>query len=380
MIPALRLYAGWLGLAAAAAAAGYTFVACLAVWLRRRVAPVTPEALPPVTLLKPLFGAEPGLRECLRSCCEQSYERYEIVCGVRDPQDPAVDIVRGLQREFPRCALELVIDERQHGSSGKVSNLINMMAVARYDHLVLADSDMRVGPDYLARVVAPLADPRVGIVTCAYVGQPEPGLWSRLGAAFINEWFMPSVYVASLFGSRAFAFGATIALRRDTLVAIGGFAAIADQLADDYRLGELTRRLGLETVLSDLTVETRVHEATCSELLRHELRWLRTIRAVRPAGYAGSFVTFSLPVAVCGALLAGFSSPALALLGATLILRLALGATVAHSRPFLAWWWLGPVSDFLGFALWCWGFASRRVHWKQARYRVARDGSVQPIH
>ena len=379
MIPLLQVWAGWVGMALASVALAYTCVACLAVAVRRTLPRAVCGVMPPVTLLKPLFGAEPGLYDCLRSCCEQSYPTFQIVCGVRDPQDPAVAIVRRLQGEFPGCALDLVIDGRQHGSSGKVSNLINMMAQARHDRLVLADSDVRVGPDYLMRVVEPLQDAGVGIVTCAYVGRPEHGPWSRLGAAFINEWFIPSVFVAALFGSRAFAFGATIGLRRDTLDAIGGFAAIADQLADDYRLGELTRRLGLRTELSDLLVETRVNEPTCTELVRHELRWLRTIRAVRPAGYASSFVTFGVPLALCGCLLEGFSALALVLLGGTLLARLILASLVARSSSVLTHWWLGPVSDFLGFALWAWGFASRRVHWKQARYRVARDGSVQPI-
>ena len=182
------------------------------------------------------------------------------------------------------CSLPSI--QAQHGSSGKVSNLINMMPLARYDYLVIADSDVRVAPDYLARVVPPLLDSEVGIVTCPYRGCPGRGTWSLLESAFINDWFMPSVYVAALLGSRAFAFGATIGLRREVLARIGGFISIADQLADDYRLGELTRRMGLRTVLSEVVVGTVVDECSLDDLVRHELRWLRTIRAVRPLGYA----------------------------------------------------------------------------------------------
>ncbi len=166
---------------------------------------------PPATLLKPLCGVEPETYECLRSFCDQNYSRFQIVFGVSSDSDPAVAVVRRLQKEFPHRDLQIVIDRRQHGNSRKVSNLINMMNLARHDFLILSDSDVRVSRDYLARVVAPLLDPGVGIVTCPYRGRPREGLWSLLGALFINEWFIPSVRVAALGGSRSFAFGATIA-------------------------------------------------------------------------------------------------------------------------------------------------------------------------
>jgi ceramide glucosyltransferase len=200
-----------------------------------------------------------------------------------------------------------------------------------------------------------------------------------LGSLFVNDWFMPSVYVAALFGSRAFAFGATIALRREALETIGGFQALADQLADDYRIGELTRQKGLRTVLSEVTVETFMDEPSLRELVLHELRWLRTIRAVRPAGYAAAFPTFYLPVTALGAALAGGSPAALTLLAVTVIARLMLHSAVCRPRLALTQLWALPLSDGLALALWCWGFATREVHWRQARYVIARDGSVHPI-
>jgi ceramide glucosyltransferase len=336
-------------------------------------------ATPAVTVLKPLCGAEPELYGALRSFCEQSGARTQIVFGVCDAQDPALAVVRRLQREFAGRDLEVVIDPSRHGSSRKVSNLINMMRRARHDHLVIADSDVRVPTGYLAQVVAPLADPRVGIVTCAYRGLARGGAWSQLLTAFINDWFMPSVFIAATLGSRAFAFGATIALRRDALAAIGGFEAIADQLADDYRLGELTRKAGLRTVLSEVVVDTWVAEASARDLIRHELRWLRTIRTVRPAGYAGSFVTFELPVAALGCLLAAGSAAVLGMLAITGAARLVLHFNARRLGAALRQLWVLPVNDSLAFLLWCWGFVSRRVHWRQTRYRVARDGTVQPI-
>jgi ceramide glucosyltransferase len=340
----------------------------------------SPPAPCPVTVLKPLCGAEPGLDRSLRSFCEQNYAgAVQIVFGVQHPADPALAVLAGLRRDYPRLDLTVVVDPTRHGASAKVSNLINMLRAARHDWLVLADSDVRVPPGYLAAVTAPLAEPSVGIVTCPYRGVPRPGLWSLLGALFINDWFIPSVRVAALFGSRAFAFGATIALRRDTLDAIGGFGAVADQLADDYRLGELTRRRGLQTVLSDVVVDTSVDERTLRQLVRHGLRWLRTIRVVRPGGYAFSAVTFSLPLAALGCVLAGGTTLTLGLLAATATLRLMLHfevpATASHRVPL----WAIPLGDALGFALWCGGFATRTVHWRQARYLVARDGSVEPI-
>ncbi|MGH8299136.1 MAG: bacteriohopanetetrol glucosamine biosynthesis glycosyltransferase HpnI [Steroidobacteraceae bacterium] len=377
-----------LGTIMAAAALGYAAAAWVAVRLcrnsggQRRSEPAggTRASQRPVSVLKPLCGAEPGLGHSLRSFCEQNYAgAVQIVFGVQHPTDPALAVLEGLKRQYPRLDLTVVVDPTRHGTSAKVSNLINMMRAARHDCLVLADSDVAVPRGYLAAVTAPLADPEVGIVTCPYRGIPRPGLWSFLGALFVNDWFIPSVRVAALFGSRAFAFGATIALRRDTLDAIGGFPAIADQLADDYRLGELTRRRGQRTVLSNVVVDTAVDERTFRQLVQHGLRWLRTIRVVRPGGYAFSAVTFSLPVAVLGCAIAGGTPVALSALAATVVLRVMLH--LATQFPARSWsqLWAIPLADALGFALWCGGFVTREVQWRQGRYRVARDGSVQPI-
>jgi ceramide glucosyltransferase len=371
----------WIGTGLSGAAAVYALSACFAVRARLPSgAAVRTDDAPPVTILKPLCGAEHELYECLRSFCDQSYPCFQIVFGVSDGNDPAIEVVTRLQREFPTIDLRLVVDRRQHGSSRKVSNLINMMPLASHDYLVMSDSDVRVGRDYLSRVVNPLLDPAVGIVTCPYRGNPRKGLWSMLGSLFINDWFIPSVRVAAMSGSRAFAFGVTIAIRRQVLARIGGFAAIANQLADDYRLGELTRGLGLRTVLSDVVVETCVDERSFGELVRHELRWLRTIRAVRPIGYVLSVVTFSVPVAIFGSLLARGAVPALAFSGITATARILLhfrtrGGAASPALGLLAL----PFRDVLSLGLWVWGFATRRVHWREDRYRVSRDGSAHPV-
>jgi len=370
----------WSGIALAATAMCYTLTAGLAVRIRLKAAAYEPpDQAPAVTVLKPLCGDEHQLYECLRSFCDQMYPRFQIVFGVSDGDDPAIEVVSRLQREFPHLDLQIAVDRRQHGSSRKVSNLINMMSLVRHDYLVISDSDVRVLPDYLARVVAPLLDPEVGIVTCPYRGAPRAGFWSLLGSLFINEWFTPSVRVAAMFGSRAFAFGTTIAIRRQVLASAGGFAAIANQLADDYRLGELTRRMGLRTVLSDVVVETCVDEGTFGDLVSHELRWLRTIRTVRPIGYSLLFITFGVPVALVGCLLAGGARPALAMLGITALARIVLHWTVRRPLSTPAHLLALPLRDGLNLALWAWGFVNRRVHWRDDRYRVTRDGSVQPV-
>jgi ceramide glucosyltransferase len=362
------------GTGLAALAMAYSIAAWLAV--RRRIRPTgrAPADSPPVTVLKPLCGAQHALYDCLRSFCEQDHPRFQIVFGVADSDDPAIAVVRRLQREFPSRDLAIAIDGTQHGSSPKVSNLINMMALARHDHLVISDSDVRVTRDYLAKVVAPLRDPDVGIVTCCYRGWARAGLWSLLGAMFITEWFTPSVRVAAMAGSRSFAFGVTIAIRRHVLASIGGFMAIADQLADDYRLGELTRRLGLRTVLSDVVVETCVDESNLGELLRHELRWLRTIRAVRPVGHALCFVTFGIPVAALGSLLAAGALRALVMLAITAMARAMLHSTLRRRGSAFALLLLLPLRDILSFALWGWSFATRRVRWRDDHFQVTRNG------
>jgi ceramide glucosyltransferase len=365
------------GTGLAALAMGYSIAAWLAVQRRIRTTGRAPADSPPVSVLKPLCGAEHALYDCLRSFCEQDHPRFQIVFGVSEPDDPAIAVVRRLRREFPSADLAIAIDSTQHGSSPKVSNLINMMALARYDHLVISDSDVRVTRDYLAKVVAPLRDPGVGIVTCCYRGWARAGLWSLLGAMFITEWFTPSVRVAAMAGSRSFAFGATIAIRRQVLASIGGFKAIANQLADDYRLGELTRRLGLRTVLSDVVVETCVDESNLGELLRHELRWLRTIRAVRPVGHALCFITFGIPVAALGSLLAAGALRVLAMLAITAVARAMLHSTLRKRDAALAHLLLLPLRDTLSFALWGWSFATRRVRWRDDHYQVTRNGAFR---
>lgn len=371
------------GLSLAALAAGYGCVALVATLLslRRPQDLPGPQERPAVSILKPLCGAEPRSYENLLSFCLQQYPEFQIVCGVRDADDPAIGVVRRLQREFPALDLRLVINPRLHGTNYKVSNLINILGHCSHDHLVLADSDICVAPHYLAEVVAPLSDPLVGVVTCLYRGKAIGGVWSRLGALFICEWFATSVWVAHLLGSRAFAFGATIALRRETLAAIGGFEAIADQLADDYRLGELHRRMGLSTVLSGHIVTTDVVETDPKSLIERELRWLRTIRSIQPLGFAFSVITFSVPVAFAGFLFAPDVLAAKVILGQALASRLAVHVIQRKRAGQSAFSQVGLIvpRDCLNLVLWCASFASWRVCWGRQRFQAEKEGVLCEI-
>lgn len=326
-----------------------------------------------VTVLKPLCGAEARLEDNLATLCAQAHPCYQIVFGVRASDDPAIAVVERLRLRYPALDIALVVDPGVHGSNLKVSNLINMMRAARHPWLVLADSDIAVGPGYLERVTAPLADPGVGIVTCLYHGRAAGGFWTRLGALFIGTWFAPSVAVASRGGSSDFGFGATIALRAEVLRAVGGFEALKDRLADDFWLGELTRRRGLATVLSDVEVSTDVTEDSLGALWRRERRWMQTIRSLNPSGYAFCFVTFTLPMLALGLWLAPYAwNWALALIG--LAARMILQWRAA---PGIAAWLMAPLRDGLLLLEWLSGFAGATTRWRGHSLRVdRRDGAT----
>jgi ceramide glucosyltransferase len=383
-MPLIHPFMAIIGLASLAVAASYavlTLVAAL-VWQIRR-ASTHSLRLPPVTVLKPLCGAEPGLYEHLRSFCRQDYSEFQIVFGVRDLADPALSVVERLVAEFPSLPIDIVVNPQQHGSNCKTSNLINMITQARHDVLAMADSDTFVGPDYLTTVTAPLLDHKVGLVSCLYQDMPTQGIWSRLGAMYINEWYMPAVLLARLFGYQGYASGQTLCLRRDTLQAIGGLGAIANHLADDYRLGELVRGLGLRIVLSTNVVKAQHHEPDLDSLTRHELRWMRTIRVLRPRSFRMMFLTFSLPLAIFGIVLtaveSSLSTTAWVLFLTTAVARLALHILhrLRGDRPLLSDFWLLPARDLLTCWVWCQSFFASGVTWRGNEFDVDADGVMR---
>jgi ceramide glucosyltransferase len=342
---------------------------------RRRV--TLPAEQRPVSVLKPLHGAEPGLCENLRSFVDQDYPEMQVVFGVRHGADAALPVARELIGNRPEQDIALVVNPRATGSNLKVANLENMLPAAKHEVIVLADSDMRVDPRYLASVTAPLQDPRIGAVTCLYKGMPFGGLWSRLGAMHINFAFLPSALLGEMLKTGGGCFGATIALRRATLQRIGGFARIRDELADDHRLGDAVRQIGLATVLSPYIVENHVAEPSLASLWRHELRWARTVRAMAPFGFAGSIITHTIILSVLAAAAAGFSAAACWLVAASCVLRWISAGVIARNLDLpTRGFWLLPLRDILSFAVFIGSFCGRSVLWRDQLFRVGPGGRM----
>jgi ceramide glucosyltransferase len=371
----------WACLAVALAGIAYALAAGEAVRrFARRPAQRTLSAAG-VTILKPLHGAEPELYDNIASFCRQDYAGpLQIICGVQDPADPAIAVVRALIAAFPAVDIALVVDPSRHGANRKIGNLINMARSIRHDVVVLADSDMHVGPDYLTRVIGALEQPGVGLVTCLYRGAPSPGLLGRLAAMAIDYHFLPSVlFGLSLHMARP-CFGSTIALKREMLERIGGFEAFADHLADDNAIGEAVRRAGGQVAIPTLVIDHACAMRSPGELLRQELRWARTIRVVNPLGFLGSAVTHPLPFALLAVAIGDFDALGPMLVAAALISRLVLQGQVDHALGAAEHRWrLGPVRDLLSFLVFVASLFGGAISWRGHRYRVGRDGILIPV-
>jgi len=364
----------------AAATLGCLYALVAAYAARRFIAVASStEAIetPAITILKPLHGTEPSLYANLARFCVQDYPGpVQIVFGVSDRADPAIEVVRKIVADFPDRDFTLVINPRRHGSNRKISNLINMAAEARHDVLVISDSDIVVDPDYLKNIAANLQQPGVGLVTCLYRGVAAEGIWAKLAAAAIDYHFLPSVLVGLMFGLAAPCFGSTIAIRKETLAIIGGLQAVADQLADDYALGAAVRRAGFSVVIPAYIVGHECTQTTAQGLLRHELRWARTIRSVDPLGFAGTAITHALPLALFGLLLGGVT-PLAVLVPVALACRAVLQMELKrafHLRASL--YRSGPLRDLVSFAVFVASFFGRGVEWRGHRYVVEADKTL----
>jgi ceramide glucosyltransferase len=370
---------GWTMLALSQLGVIYTLLAALAARRtlnRARRASVGPA--PDVTIVKPLNGADSGLRGRLESFCRQDYSgRIQIVFGVHDAADPAIAVVRALQIAYPALDIDLVIDPRIHGANRKATNLINMADIAKHEVLILSDADIIVGGDYARTVTAALSEPGVGLVSCLYVGRDRGGLWARLSAMAINYRFIPSAMLGKATGLAEPCFGATIAVRSEVLERIGGFAAFANHLADDYEIGRAVRQLGLKIAMPPMVVTHICDEASARELIVRELRSGRTVRQIDPVGYAGSFVTYPFPLILIAAALLGPTPLVLALIAGTLAVRIAFKLVIDTITCAPAGrWWLIPAGDILSFGLFVASFAVNRVGWHGARFRVSREGAL----
>jgi ceramide glucosyltransferase len=338
------------------------------------------QALPPVSILKPLKGTDPEIYQSFRSHCLQDYPEYEIIFGVSDPNDPAVASVRQLQSEFPALHIRLMVCRKTLGANVKVSNLAQMLAEARYQHLLVNDSDIRVETDYLRRVMAPLADPKVGMVTCLYRGVAAATLGSRIESLGISTDFCAGVLAArQLEGGLRFGLGSTMAFRLADLKKIGGFESFADYLADDYELGKRIAGFSLEVKLSEVVVETNLPGYDMPEFLSHQLRWARGVRDSRAGGYFGLVLTFGLLWSCAVALTSGGELWAWALAGITLFLRLTVallvGRGVLRDRQLLPQLWLLPVRDLVAVGVWMASLVGHTVSWRGDRFEL-KDGKL----
>ena len=375
----------------AAIASIFYYVLCIwstAAFLReqktagKRVYP-TP-TLPGISIFKPLKGTDPEMYDSFRSHCVQDYPEYEIIFGVSEADDPALELVKRLNQEFPQHAIRMMVCEQKLGANIKVSNLAQMAREAKYDILVVSDSDIRVPSDYLRRVVAPLSDSNVGLVTCLYRGVASGTLGSRLESLGISTDFIPGVLAArAIEGGIRFGLGSTLAFRRQDLQTIGGFESFADYLADDYELGKRIAAVGKEVKISDVVVETFLPRYKMREFLHHQLRWARTVRDARPWGYVGLGLTFGLPWALLAVAAALGASWTWVLLIAVLTMRLGVtfvvGWRVLRDRQAITMIPLLPVRDIVALLVWLVSFAGHTVVWRGDRFelkkgKLTRDG------
>ena len=331
--------------------------------------PLPENQLPPVSILKPLKGVDPEIWESFCSHCEQDYPEFELIFGVSNPDDPAIEVVRKLRAKYPSRKIELIVCDHILGTNIKVSNLVQMLPAARHELLLVNDSDILVPADYLQKVITPLTESSVGLVTCLYRGIAGPTLGSRLESLGISTDFVPGVLSARFLEKGLhFGLGSTLAFRRRGLEAIGGFEVLLDYLADDYELGRRIAAAGKRVDLSAATVTTFLPAYTMRQFFHHQLRWSRTIRDARRWGYVGLLFTFGLPWALLTLLAAHAAAWAWILFGLTLAVRLAVGflagVVVLNDTQFFRYILLLPLRDLIAPFVWVASFVGNRIHWR----------------
>lgn len=355
-------------------ALGYQLLASFAglrhVWTRRKPLPAF---RPPVSVLKPVRGLDPNTYSAFLSQAAQNYPEFEILFGVRDQNDPAIPEIRRLQAAYPRVPITL-IDSTTPAPNAKVGVLIDLARHARHPIWIVNDSDIQVTPDYVASVVAPLANSGIGVVTCPYraAAHSPATAFEALGIATD---FMPSTFVAQLLGVREFGFGSTLAFRASDLQAAGGFEAISAYIADDYQLARRITERGKRALLSSYTVETSLGESSWSGVWAHQLRWARTIRATKGAGYLGLPITHTGVWAVI-ALCCAEPIPAALLVLCRLATAIISARLVLASPLATRLVWLSPIWDLYAFVVWLVSYAGRRVRWRDRVLRIGREGRI----
>jgi len=375
-----------LGLLLGLAGLAYLALALHATWRFRERPGVLPGWQPRVSVLKPVHGSAPYLYECLRSFCEQDWPEYEVIFGAHTDSDSAIEIVKRLMAEFPERNLRLVVDGSLAGPNRKAANLANIYRLARYDIIILADSDVRVDPNCIAAMAAPFAERTVGAVACLYKGLPVAGPVANFGALYINDWVVPSVLVDVGLRGIDFVFGAMSAVRRQALDEIGGFEHLSQGIAEDFAMGWLVSRHGWSVVLSPYACETVVAERDFAALFLREVRWQQAERACRPLDQFLSMVTFPLPLLLV-LLLPRPTVVGLIVIGMEIAARIALHHRVRRSlmmatppQP-----WLVPVRECVCFLAWAVSLVGDRTRWGPNTFSISAfrkqmtTGSTAPV-
>lgn len=348
----------------------------------RQSQPFDPDFHPAVTILKPLCGVDVNTYENLASFCQQDYSEYQVIFSVREATDPSLPIVEQLIQAFPGVDIELVVCDRTIGTNLKVSNLANAVEQAKHDVIVLADCDILVQSDYLQHIVQPLANPQVGVVTCLYNSWAKGWLagFEALGIATRNH---ANVLAAHKLEGMHFAFGSTIVIRHAALDKIGGFAALADHLADDFHMGNLPTQVGYQVVLSPYIVEHQLATTNLSEFFHRQARWARCIRVERFWGYVGLLFTFGTTSGVFFLLATQGSILGWSVLVIMLASRWLMAWVIAiyyfHDRVAQRLWWLVPLRDLVNFAIWGYGMVGTTVEWRGYRYKLRKNGKLSQI-
>lgn len=354
---------------------------------RRKVPQNRVDSFPAVTLLKPLCGLEPNLEANLRSFFDQEYGTFEIIFGTRSADDPALGVVDTVRQEFPGVPIQVVLSGEPTRANAKVCSLTKMYAAAKYDYLIISDSDVQVQPNYIREVVAPLLKPEVGMVTCLYRGLSTGGFWSHLEALGMSVEMTAGVLVSDLLEGMQFALGPTMAIRRDVLDAIGGFEPLANYCSDDYILGRRAAQLGKKVVLSSHVINHVVINRSLRSSLLHQVRWMKSTRFSRPAGHVASVLSFAMPFgilgfAACLALGKPYLGAAFLAFGVLnrVLMSLVAGWGVVGDRSSLHSCWLYPLRDLMGFGFWLFSFFGSTIVWRGDRYRLEADGLMVPAY
>ncbi len=357
----------------------YSFAIYASITFFARPQAINPAFYPPISILKPICGLDSDSYTNLASFCQQDYPTYQIIFGVRNSADPAIPTLHQIIRNFPKIDIRLVVDERTIGTNLKVSNLANIEPYALYDLLLISDSDIKVGPDYLRRIVQPMQQWQTGVVTCLYRSRVQNPI-AALEALSISTDFHANVLVARQLGWLKFAMGSSILIRQTVLQKIGGLKAIADYLADDFMMGNLTAKAGYKVVLSDYVVEHTLDTDNWIDLIQHQTRWNRCTRAGSFSGYLGLFLGHGITLSLLFVLINQGSSLSWSILALTWTARLLMGWIVGvrslHDDVAKRLFWLIPLRDLLSFGLWSYGLIGDRISWRGKKFRIGKEGKL----